>query len=498
MTTSIEKILSTGDCKKAKLQLIEGPEKEIPGSYQFQFGDDYEWTLNTAEDPVEAGSADARMGYFVQRMNTYFACCPRYDPREFGLAPILRQCARIFLNHTLHGAWKEAEAARVQAAYARDMAQAARRPLFRRRPDDAQDSAAGAVYGALAGAAFGVSLDGMLRPPNATELAEAKALPGGGPRWLAPGQITADAESLICALRALSGPDYACSSSSSKQQKDKDKELCSFNAAGLRKELEQWAATGPVDGTMDQAAARHRVNPFAMMGLSAPVCLSAWPCRSLVWTAALGLWGRKLPPEQLAQFVVEAAGATNLEDPAPPASACVALAVAYLAENADDPQRHTHAFETARYLADTVFHSESLLTWLETASTATAEGFDKNNLGALAMFGPLGSVFCLAFMQLLLKTPYVQALEEAAALGGAVSTNAAVVGTLLGAYWGAWAVPTAWKDAVLNHTTERVGVDRPDWVHPAQVPALLEKVLAASPTSVAASPLPPGTQTTPY
>lgn len=476
--SSIDKILSIGDCKKAQLQFIEGPKTEVPGLYKFKFGDDYEWTLNTKEDPVEASSSDPRMDYFLQRMNTYFSCCPRYDPHEFNLDPILRQCARIFLNYTLHGSWKDERISHVKSAYASDMAQIARRPLFRRKPDSALDSASGAIYGALTGASFGVSLDGMLRPPNAEEIADAKSMPGGGPRWLAPGQITADAESLICALRALSGSEYACSG-----------ELPAFNSAGLRAEIERWVATDPVDGEMDKAASRHRVNPFAMMGLSMPVSLSAWPCRSLLWSTALGIWGRKLPPEQLSQIVVEAAGITNLEDPAPPASACMALTIAFLVENSDDPQRNIHAFETAKYLADAVFHSESLVTWLETASTATAEGFDKNNLGALAMFGPLGSVFCLAFMQLILKTPFVQALEEAAALGGSVSTNAAIVGALLGAYWGMWVVPNSWKEAVLEHSTERIGVDRPDWIHPSNVPPLLEKVFEMSPESVTTVPL---------
>lgn len=475
--TSIEKILSTGDCKKAQLQLIDGPKTEVPGLYKFKFCEDYEWTLNTKEDPVEASSSDPRMDYFIQRMNTYFSCCPRYDPHEFNLDPILRQCARIFLHYTLHGSWKAERVSHVAAAYAADQGQAARRPLFRRRPDSAQDSAAAAVYGALVGASFGVPLDGLLRPPNGEEIAEAKHMPGGGPKWLAPGQVTADAESLVCALRALSGPEYACSG-----------ELPAFNSAALRAELDKWAATEPVDGAMDQAAGRHRVNPFAMMGLSMPVSLSAWPCRSLLWTTALGVWGRKLPPEQLAQMVLEAAGITNMEDPAPPASACMALTVAFLVENSEDPQRNVHAFETAKYLADAVFHSESLTTWLETAATATAEGFDRNNLGALAMFGPLGSVFCLAFMQLIQKTPFVQALEEAAALGGSVSTNAAVVGALMGAYWGTWVVPNAWKEAVLESSTERVGVDRPEWVHPKQVPDLIEKVFEMSPVSVTTVP----------
>lgn len=474
----IEKILCTGDCKKAQLQLIEGPATEVPGLYKFKFDKDYEWTLNTKEDPVEAASSDPRMDYFIQRMNTYFSCCPRYDPHEFNLDPILRQCARIFLNYTLHGAWKAEHLAHMKSAYASDTAQIARRPLFRRKPDSAQDSAAAAIYGALAGASFGVSLDGMLRPPNAEELNDAKNMPGGGPRWLAPGQITADAESLICALRALSSSEYACAG-----------ELPAFNTAGLRTEMAKWIATEPVDGEMDSAASRHRVNPFAMMGLSAPVSLSSWPCRSLLWSAAVGVWGRKLPPEQLAQMAAEAAGVTNMEDPAPQASACMALTIGFLVENSEDPQRNVHAFETAKYLADTVFHSESLVTWLETAATATAEGFDKDNLGALSMFGPLGSVFCLAFMQLIVKTPFVQALEEAAALGGAVSTNAAVVGALMGAYWGTWVVPDAWRKCVLEYSTERVGVDRPDWVHPAQVPSLIEKVFEMSPESVATVPL---------
>ena len=81
-----------------------------------------------------------------------------------------------------------------------------------------------------------------------------------------------------------------------------------------------------------------------------------------------------------------------------------------------------------------------------------------------------------AFRHLLLGTPYVDALSETLLGGGDTDTNACIVGGLLGAAYGAEAIPKDMRDAVLTCDTS-LGQSRPDFLHPRQIPDLVKRML---------------------
>jgi ADP-ribosylglycohydrolase len=75
-----------------------------------------------------------------------------------------------------------------------------------------------------------------------------------------------------------------------------------------------------------------------------------------------------------------------------------------------------------------------------------------------------------------LGTDFVTALAETLAGGGDTDTNACIVGGLLGAAYGAEAIPLSMRQAVLTCDTAK-GRVRPAFLHTKQIPALVTKML---------------------
>ncbi|GIQ86240.1 ADP-ribosylation/Crystallin J1, partial [Kipferlia bialata] len=82
--------------------------------------------------------------------------------------------------------------------------------------------------------------------------------------------------------------------------------------------------------------------------------------------------------------------------------------------------------------------------WLEDAETAT----NSSEIGAWPMAGYVKHAFTLAFFMVKNKVPFEQAMHDVLILGGDTDTNAAIVGGLLGAFWGQDALPRAWVQTV--------------------------------------------------
>jgi hypothetical protein len=65
-------------------------------------------------------------------------------------------------------------------------------------------------------------------------------------------------------------------------------------------------------------------------------------------------------------------------------------------------------------------------------------------------------------------------------LGGDTDTNAAIVGGLSGALWGAAALPSDMTEPVLQFGQGSVGRKRPSFLHPDQLPQLFEQLWSAA------------------
>jgi ADP-ribosylglycohydrolase len=206
--------------------------------------------------------------------------------------------------------------------------------------------------------------------------------------------------------------------------------------------------------------------------------------RALARAAAVGAWCHRLTPERAAEVAAAEAETTHPHEPCPSATAAYAAAVAFLVAQPQDVRRHEHAFETARFVAETVRRSEAVTAWLDSAASAAGGGGGAPCGGLFSMmFGPLGAAFCLAFVHLLRRTPFAKAMEETAMAGPNAELNCAVVGGILGALWGAWAIPPCWTSAVTSHSTQLTGPVRPDWLHPRNIDSLAASFISKAPSS---------------
>jgi len=86
-----------------------------------------------------------------------------------------------------------------------------------------------------------------------------------------------------------------------------------------------------------------------------------------------------------------------------------------------------------------------------------------------------------AFWQLLHAESFEEGLVDTIQRGGDTDTNGAIVGALLGAYYGIEAIPKKWQDTVLNCEPQYGSPDtqypRPEWLWPTDMKELVRKLL---------------------
>lgn len=79
-----------------------------------------------------------------------------------------------------------------------------------------------------------------------------------------------------------------------------------------------------------------------------------------------------------------------------------------------------------------------------------------------------------------LKLSFEASLRHILSLGGDTDTNAAIVGGLMGAYWGAAAIPADMAEAVVSRTVDSPGRQRPEFLQTKQLPELFAGLYAAA------------------
>ncbi len=326
------------------------------------------------------------------------------------------------------------------------------------------DAALGAVLGALVGDAAGAVLEFLGRDVGPADVERALAMPGGGTWRVAPGQVTDDGELTICLLRAL-----AESSADPTHFRE---------AAALR--YADWVASDPFDIGATTAASLgclrkepYRTNAevqgaaLTMEAAARERCMASKANGSLMRIAPLAVWAASRSRDE----VLDAVRAdVTLSHPNP---SCVDAACAYvlaIASLVRTPGDVAQALEEATSWA-AAHAGEEVKTWLDEAAREVRVPYTP-----LDGFVRIG--FTHAFRHLRRGTSYEAAIRETLSGGGDTDTNACIIGAMLGARWGASAIPLSMREAVLGSDHTRGANRRPEALHPRDVPRLVREVLA--------------------
>lgn len=321
------------------------------------------------------------------------------------------------------------------------------------------DAALGAVLGALVGDAAGAVLEFCGGIPDEAAVQHALQLPGGGVWKVAPGQITDDGELTMSLLRALAETPAE-----------------PIRAA---ERYAEWVASDPFDigattvrslgCTRDPAWAARAAQAgmhVAMTEAARERCMPSKANGSMMRATPLGVWGAVRDD---AALVLAASADCRLSHPNP---ACVDAVVAYvlaIASLVRAPGDAARAIDVAKAWTRANACDE-VKTWLDGALSGERVPFTPQD-------GFVRIGFTHAFRHLAAGTAYVEALRETLAGGGDTDTNACIVGGLLGARFGAGAIPHAMRAGVLGCDTRKGANPRPIALHPADVPALVASLL---------------------
>ena len=326
---------------------------------------------------------------------------------------------------------------------------------------DRGDAALGAVLGALVGDAAGAVLEFIGRPITEEDVADALTMPGGGIWNVAPGQITDDGELTMSLLNAL------C------ERPDEPTHAAVHYVA--------WVASDPFDigattmaamGCLRDDRSRARAADVGvatvMTETAAARCMESKANGSLMRATPLGVWGALRDDAALVSAAKNDACLSHPNPSCVDAAVIYALAIASLVRAPGDVAKARAAAEA--WAASSA--NEEVRGWLADANAGVRVPYSPQD-------GFVRIAFTHAFRHLAAGTSYEAALAETLAGGGDSDTNACIVGGLLGARWGARAIPSRLREAVLGCDTRLGRNPRPENLHPRVVPAHIEKLLGS-------------------
>ncbi len=327
------------------------------------------------------------------------------------------------------------------------------------------DAALGCLLGALVGDAAGATLEFLDYDPTAADADRAMTMPGGGELQVAPGQITDDGELTLCLAQALSSS-------------------VTFSLETVAQFYAKWVESRPFDmgfttscslGSYSQrkwqAVFQQQGYAGVMSTAAAELCLGSKANGSLMRITPLGIWGYTLADEELANYAMQDSRLSHPNLSCCYGVACYVIAIASLLRHPGD--RETAFFRAKSWLESQTPQTPSLqevTSWLQDAENNV-------NVAYYPHAGFIKIAFTHAFRHLLLGSDYVSAIRETLTGGGDTDTNACIVGGLIGASVGAQAIPEAMRSAVLCCDTNQGKHPRPSFLHPQQVPYLVNKLL---------------------
>ena len=333
---------------------------------------------------------------------------------------------------------------------------------------DIKDRAAGCLLGALCGDAAGATLEFLDHDPTAEEVAWAMSMPGGGELGVAPGQVTDDGELTLCLAQSLAASKC-------------------FDLESVARGYYKWIESRPFDigfttsyslGAPRNQEMTDRSYAKVMMREAAKLCVTSKANGSLMRITPLGIWGHDLPIEQLASFAIADTSLSHPNHSCGYAVACYSIAVAALVNKGDRQLAFNHARSWLDSQANLVKDPEQYKSWAEVSSWLY-DAADNVDVAYFPQAGFVKIAFTHAFRHLLLGSDYESAIAQTLRGGGDTDTNACIVGGLIGAAVGEKQIPEAMKNAVLNCDTQEGKNPRPGFLHPQQVPTLVNSLLNA-------------------
>ncbi|MBX3201957.1 MAG: ADP-ribosylglycohydrolase family protein [Labilithrix sp.] len=328
-----------------------------------------------------------------------------------------------------------------------------------------EDAALGAVLGALVGDAAGAVLEFIGRPIEPADVTHALTMPGGGTWAVARGQITDDGELTMSLLAALaSAPDAPTERAARHYARWVESQPFDIGATTA-------ASLGCLRDRARAARADAEGAAAVMTATARERCMASKANGSLMRATPLAVWGARRARREVVSATMSDARLSHPNDACVGAATAYVLAIRHLVSDRGDVSGAIAGAEAA--LDDPRFDEPRR--WLEEARA-----------GFRVPYSPLEGfvriAFTHAFRHLAIGTSYEEALRETLAGGGDTDTNACIVGGLVGARWGAAAIPTGMTAAVLACDTSAGANPRPAELHPRHAPELVRSLLAAGAT----------------
>ena len=325
------------------------------------------------------------------------------------------------------------------------------------------NAALGAMLGAALGDALGVHLE-FENDVTPEKIERALTLPGGGHWKVGPGECSDDTElqiSLGHALRdGINNTTY-------------DQKLNT-----IARNYICWIRSFPFDcgGTTARAFS---IDPKAskisqkMMEQSAACNHVSEANGNLMRITPIAVWGHKLKEVDLVKIARNDALLSHPNQTTQDCATAYCIAISYLINHPKDAKGAiiktiSWALQNAcRNVKDWLTDSQMDCSHIDCSS---------RNIGWVK-WG-----FTLAFFHLRLETPYMSAMRHVLSLTGDTDTNAAIVGGLLGAYWGERGLPKDLVQKMLKYDHEKHGGQkRPGWLSAKHLPEIGKELFDTAP-----------------
>jgi len=290
------------------------------------------------------------------------------------------------------------------------------------------DRAQGCLLGQIAGDNLGAQVEFQ----SAAEIARAypeglRELADGGQWGILAGQPTDDSELALALARSIV-------------------RAAGYDPAAAAAAYAGWFGSGPFDvGTTTAtalgpalAALRSGGDPAAAAAAAARQSMGSEANGALMRVSPLAIWGHRLADDALARHARADAALTHANAVCGDAGAVFCVAVAAALRGADPAAAYAHALAWAR----TARLAPSVLEAVARARNHAPADYQRQ-------MGWVLIALQNAFYELLHAAGPAEGVARTVARGGDTDTNGAIAGALLGAAWGATAMPAGWADALL-------------------------------------------------
>jgi len=325
---------------------------------------------------------------------------------------------------------------------------------------DFEDLAKGCILGAFCGDALGSFLE-FKTIVTSEEVEKAMEMPGGGPFYLGPGQITDDSELALCLGHGLVA---------GKGKLDLDR---------IAEQYRKWIESGPFDvgitiGTALRAALGKKEDLAKCIRKGASNSQGSQSNGSLMRITPLCIWASKLSREDLIKAVQEETKLTHPNKTAINTSVAYVYTIQHLLNNKGDfAGAYKKCQEIVEYLED-----GELRGWMDNIDQEKLPPADKN-------IGWARIAFSYSLFYLKNNMSYDAAMRDLLKRGGDTDTNCCIAGGMLGALHGCDKLPKDYVGKVLEFDAKDTGIKRPDFLSPKNcLMKMIDSLIAIRPSTL--------------